>query len=193
MTRTEILNYLIKQNNFKSYLEIGVQNEDSNFNLINCQLKMGVDPNGCTSFTGYSDEFFNINKFSFDLVFIDGDHREAQVTRDINNSLRALNKNGIIVLHDSLPVSEEHQSEEHQVGKIWAGTVWKSLARLRIERDDLDLKIVNTDWGCSILRYGKSTKFQMPVDQALDYTFFYYNAYQLFTIISSEEFLKYYE
>ena len=45
----------------------------------------------------------NLNKESFDCVFIDGLHTYNQVKKDIHNSLKYLNINGIIMLHDCLP------------------------------------------------------------------------------------------
>lgn len=43
MTRTDIINFLIKHKKFKSYLEIGLDNGD-NFKNIKCDLKESVDP-----------------------------------------------------------------------------------------------------------------------------------------------------
>ena len=50
-----------------------------------------------------SDEFFKNNKEKFDLIFLDGLHTYHQTIKDINNSLRNLNSNGIIIIHDCLP------------------------------------------------------------------------------------------
>ena len=50
-----------------------------------------------------SDDFFRDNKEKFDLIFIDGLHETNQVDRDIENSLKFINKGGTILLHDCLP------------------------------------------------------------------------------------------
>ena len=43
MDRIHIINYLIKKNNYKKYLEIGI--EDSfNFENVKIDYKVGVDP-----------------------------------------------------------------------------------------------------------------------------------------------------
>lgn len=50
------------------------------------------------------DSSFNILpklKNKFDLIFIDGDHGTKSVICDINNSLKIINKNGIILIHDT--------------------------------------------------------------------------------------------
>lgn len=189
MKRTDIINYLIDSHDYQSYLEIGVDKPSENFDKIECKFKIGVDPNGAASYTGTSDEFFSENKLTFDIIFVDGLHKEFQVTRDIENSLSCLNNNGRIVLHDCLPISEQHQSEEYN-GGIWAGTVWRSLAKLRMTRSDLSLDIVDTDWGCGILRRGTSKLFSAPQDLVLNYDFFFYNMRELFNIITVDEFVK---
>jgi predicted O-methyltransferase YrrM len=53
-----------------------------------------------------SDSFFQSNKDYFDLFFIDGDHTALQVFKDIENSLKWLNDNGCIVLHDICPLKK---------------------------------------------------------------------------------------
>lgn len=189
MNRTNILNYLIKQYNFSSYLEIGVENENTNFNKINCQFRIGVDPNVPTCFTGTSDDFFQINLNKFDLIFIDGDHKEEQVTKDINNAVDALTPNGIIVLHDCLPEAEWQQTEEYN-NSIWTGTVWRSLAKIRMNNPNLHLDIVNTDWGCGILKVGPSQLYTS--NDPLDYNFYINHKTKIFNIISTDEFIKKY-
>ena len=44
MKRIDIINHLIKQRDYKSYLEIGVQYPHSNYDLINVDYKVGVEP-----------------------------------------------------------------------------------------------------------------------------------------------------
>lgn len=197
MTRTQIINHLINCYHFTRYLEIGVNRPEDNFDFIRCQFKIGVDPNGRTSFTGTSDDFFNINTTMFDIVFIDGLHEEPQVTRDINNSLQWLSPTGIIVTHDSLPVSEKHQSEHYipgnTEGNIWAGTVWKSLARLRMSKTNLELRVVDTDWGCGILRRGPSNLYTQGLGEQLDYDFYLRHREKMFNIITPQQFLQVYK
>ena len=53
-----------------------------------------------------SDEMFanmSINQ-NYDIIFIDGMHSEDYLDRDIINSLKHLNPNGLILCHDVLPV-----------------------------------------------------------------------------------------
>jgi len=101
-TRIEILNNIIKKKNYVSYLEIGTFKEEL-FSKVICEKKIGVDPFSGGTHRMTSDDFFQTNKSKFDCIFIDGLHHYEQVIRDINNSLKILNDNGVILIHDCLP------------------------------------------------------------------------------------------
>ena len=131
MFRWEIINKYIKEKKFKSYLEIGIKNKNFNFNKIECENKIGVDPDYKTKaeYAMTSDEFFKINKNKFDCIFIDGFHEYNQLNKDIKNSLKCLNKNGIIFCHDVFPLSKETclpPLNGKERDEIWNGDCYKS-------------------------------------------------------------------
>jgi len=164
MKRFDILNFLIKKNNYKSFLEIGTQAK-INFNNVKIDKKVCVDPdnNVGANYPITSDEFFKINNENFDIIFIDGLHHADVVYRDIINSLKILNENGTIVVHDVIPASHNAQvipmEKAYNLGTIpWNGDVWKAWIKIRTERKDLSMRVVNTDHGCGIIkpvRYGE--------------------------------------
>ena len=47
-----------------------------------------------------SDKFFENNRKSFDLIYIDGSHHSDQVLKDAENSKKNLNKNGYLLFDD---------------------------------------------------------------------------------------------
>lgn len=149
MKRTDIIQYLIDKNNYKTYLEIGCQ-QDVNFNAICIDHKVGVDPELGGTHRMTSDEFFDKNKEKFDVVFIDGLHENHQVTADINNSLLVLNEGGIIVLHDCNPIKEIHQ-QVPRVSKHWNGDVWKSIVKFQLKNTNYQVHVVNTDEGIGLI------------------------------------------
>ena len=77
---TDVINFLIRQYGYRSYLEIGVD-KNRNYNHIECKLKHGVDPNVPCTFKMTSDEFFATTSTMYDLIFIDGLHEAEQVEK----------------------------------------------------------------------------------------------------------------
>lgn len=53
-----------------------------------------------TTFYGSSDAFFAQNTKEYNFIFVDGDHEESAVTRDLNSSFNWLAPGGVIVAHD---------------------------------------------------------------------------------------------
>lgn len=152
MKRYDIINSLIQKFDYKKYLEIGVQGRVC-FNRVNCDVKTGVDPdpNSGTNHIMTSDEFFEENKIKWDIIFLDGLHHSDQIHKDIINSLDCLNEGGTIVVHDCNPKKYEEQLVPRQT-KRWNGDVWKAIVRLRTERSDLNIFVIDTDEGCGIIR-----------------------------------------
>ena len=105
--RAHLIQRLINKINAQSYLEIGLGTGNV-FRSIKCQTKYGVDPQygnfeyekgiKCMIKPTHemtSDEFFEQNKKTFDVIFIDGMHDSEYVQRDINNSISCLNDGGV--------------------------------------------------------------------------------------------------
>jgi hypothetical protein len=160
MNRISIINQLIQNNNYKSYLEIGVRFKRDCFDQILCESKTSVDPSSIDlyDFNMTSDNFFQINTSKFDIIFIDGLHTAEQCYNDIINSLSILNDNGIIVIHDTNPPTELHALENQYINittkNNWNGCVWKSIFKLRKTRNDLIIETYDVDWGVSLIRRG---------------------------------------
>ena len=192
MKRTDIINFLIQKYGYKSYLEVGTQDPTSNFDLIQAETKVSIDPfpKGKVTFIGTSDEYFDSidNTIQYDIIFIDGLHHDDQVLRDIHNSLNHLSDNGSIVIHDCLPMTERMQ-ERNDHGEEWTGDVWKAIAELRVESIDLDIKVVNTDYGCGIIRRGTNIPYKT---NEVYKSFGYYATHRdnLMNIISIEQFIQ---
>ena len=127
--RYEIIQDIINFKKYNSYLEIGCDRNQS-FSNIKIKKKVGVDPVEGGTHKMTSDEFFNINKDMFDIIFIDGLHEYYQVIKDIENSLNFLNDNGVILLHDCLPRTIWNQITP-RINSDWNGDVWKAIVKCR--------------------------------------------------------------
>jgi hypothetical protein len=105
-----LINDLISDLNYQSYLELGVSLGES-WDRITCDKKIGVDNdiNVANKFDGVihatTDDYFLNNKDKFDLIYIDALHEKNQVYKDFKNSFNSLNDSGIIIFHDINPVS----------------------------------------------------------------------------------------
>jgi hypothetical protein len=169
MKRTDIINHLIKQKGYKSYLEIGVQYPQSNYELVNVDYKVGVEPHPVGDWANKnimpvtSDEWFVDLQEKYDIIFIDGLHTREQCLADILNSLKHLTDNGTILVHDCLPTAEYQTSIEDN-GREWTGDVWKSIVDIK-EKDGLDISTIDTDWGIGCIRLNAdNVGFENPIE-----------------------------
>jgi 16S rRNA G966 N2-methylase RsmD len=132
-TRIDVINHLIRENKYTSYLEIG---HGPSFDGVVCENKKSVDPNAKVRgvIRKTSDDFFAQYNDHVDIIFIDGDHSYEQVKRDVTAALKHLNKGGCIVMHDTCPKDETY------AGLGWCGDPWKVVSELRNSRKHLEFE-----------------------------------------------------
>jgi len=185
------------------YLEIGVSHGAA-FRRITADKKIAVDPAFKLSarsrrlaeakarathyFETTSDAFFAnerafLEQHSIDVALIDGLHSYRQVVRDVENTLRYLRDDGVIVLHDCNPAHAsiacpatsyaDFRAQNHWWDILWSGDVWKAIVHLRSTRDDLRIAVLNCDFGVGLVRKGfPESRFPSSAAQieALNYT-----------------------
>ena len=196
MSRTDIINYVIEKFGFDSYLEIGVQFPDSNYDKIIANGKVGVEPFPVGDWLNLSvvkltsDAFFKIIEpnVKYDVIFIDGLHTREQCLIDIQNSLNHLSDKGFIFVHDCLPTAEYQTSREDN-GREWTGDVWKSIVDIQSE-NGIDVCTIDTDWGIGCIRKDNSKQSKTNSLELTweDYTFY---KQELLNIKSVEEWKEY--
>lgn len=190
--RYELLNHLIQKNNYKFYLEIGVEDPRRNFNAISADIKFSVDPNNefRPNYCGTSDKFFELNneRIRFDIIFVDGLHEADQVYRDIENSFKILMPGGTIVMHDCLPRKEVEQHVPRQQ-EVWTGDVWKAFVRFRENHPYIKMRVVNMDMGMGVLAWADK-KSVFKAEHELSYLNFTKYYKEWLNLISVEEFLN---
>lgn len=109
-----VIDSIVKYTNCKTYLELGVYDGDT-FSLIAKQVNraIAVDIKDLRLqkigefYQMSTDEFFKNFSDNVDIVFIDADHNSNSVIKDFENSLKLLNKYGIIFLHDTDPMEKK--------------------------------------------------------------------------------------
>ncbi len=144
MKRTDVINFLIKENEFNSYLEIGTQTRGQNFDKVVCDTKLCIDndPKSEADIIISSDDFFKGNQISFNVIFIDGDHSYKQSKKDVENALQHLTEDGIIIMHDTLPDNEEYTKPE------WCGEAYKTALDMSKR---YHVKTFNGDHGVTVI------------------------------------------
>lgn len=191
MKRTQIIQKFINQINAKKYLEIGI-GCGVNHSSIYCDYKVSVEPIPTSRLVSIthpmtSDQFFSQNKENFDIIFIDGLHWSEQVYKDIINSLNILNNGGFIICHDINPPDEAHQIyPQLETQTNWNGDCWKAWVKLKSERSDLNMYVIDTDYGCGIISRGNQELIE--IENNLNYNILNNNRAKLLNLITVEEF-----
>ena len=187
--RWDLIEYLIKKNNYTNYLEIGCD-QNQLFSKVAVKNKIGVDPVSGGNIRKTSDVFFKDNKDKFDIVFIDGLHTYDQVKKDILNSVNCLNENGIILVHDCMPDSLGKQAVPRYKMQ-WNGDVWKAIVDLR-QKEDLDIYTCEMDQGIGIITKKKNSSLLIldkPIHK-IKFKDYFYNYKEYMRVISLTEFKK---
>lgn len=189
-----VIQKIITDNKYKSYLEVGIQHGVTLFN-VDVERRVGVDvaitrpliynqfefteaykllhdglaPNS-TLVIKSSDEYFDTATECFSMIFVDGFHSNDQAYRDIIHSLARLNDGGTIVVHDTIPPDAKAATPDVlQAEGAWCGDVWKAIVRLRCSRTDLEIFTVPIPVGFTVIR--PTTEPQALLDKKyLDYT-----------------------
>ena len=186
--RWDLVKEVIKRKNYKRYLEIGCDTDLLFSKIPDLNIKIGVDPISGGNYRGTSDEFFKQNKNYFDCIFIDGLHTYKQVKNDILNSIKFLNEDGVILVHDCLPANF-YQQAVPRCKMLWTGDVWKSIVELRT-KDNIDVCVCRIDMGVGIIKKRKNSKkleFNCSDFSKLKYKEYYANYANFMRIISYED------
>ena len=188
--RWDLIQYLIDKYSFENYLEIGCD-KDQSFSKINIKNKVGVDPFSGGTIRDTSDNFFKSNTKKFDLIFIDGLHHYDQVIKDIYNSLKIIEENGYVLIHDCLPRSIAHQAVPRYRGS-WNGDVWKSIVEMRTN-PNFDTFTCKIDYGVGIIFNRKNTdilKLNISNFKKLKFRDYYENHHEFMRVIEYKKLLE---
>lgn len=183
-TRLDLIKLALQTTGAKSYLEIGCD-KNQIFSQLTVEDMVGVDPARGGNMRMTSDEFFEQNTKTFDVIFVDGLHHYDQVSRDIANALSVLNAGGIIIIHDMLPENEIQACVpfNETAKNKWLGDVWR-LAFDLSNRSDVNFNLVLIDCGCGVLTKGSQEPSNIAATESWD---FYKNNWQRLPLVSFDE------
>ena len=189
-TRQFIIQDIINRKSYKSYLEIGCFDNEL-FNYVKCNKKVGVDPYIGGTIRKTSDKFFDTNTDKFDCIFIDGLHTYSQVKKDIDNSLKILNTNGIILLHDCLPNNYFEQATPRSQ-YTWNGDVWRAIVECRT-KEYLDTYTCYADFGIGVI-FNRKNRSILNINNnnfsKIKFEEYFHNYKKLMNLIEYEELVK---
>lgn len=180
MNRAQLIQNLIENRGYKTYMEIGVLGGNVFF-PIKCQRKVAVDPVFQFNWKGKlgqlisnpinlnaqyfqmtSDDFFKkhgeqiFKKRKLDIALVDGMHEFKNALADTINCMRYLSNGGVVVLHDCNPASYEasvtyEEWKERNFDGFWNGDVWKVILYLRTAYPKLTIFVGDCDHGLGII------------------------------------------
>jgi predicted O-methyltransferase YrrM len=128
----------------------------------------------------------------FDVILVDCWHEESLCRSVIEASLGLLSTSGAIVVHDSNPPTDWHArpSADFRPGEEWTGDVWRAVVRFRAEHPDLDVRTVDTDWGCTVIRPSVAARDAVPAVETLDWSVLQSDRQRLLNIVSMNRFRR---
>jgi len=145
---------LVKQINCKTYLELGIY-DGITLSLVQPFVPriISVDTKDVRKWRigefhlETTDSFFEHFDEKVDVIFIDADHSFESVKKDFVNSIRLLNEFGMIILHDTDPISEMY------IDPGYCGDSYKMDKWLRENYTDLDVMTLPlTQAGLTIIK-----------------------------------------
>ena len=181
--RTDLIQYLIDKNDYKTYLEIGVRNNET-FDAINIENKEGVDPVYPATHNVTSDTFFENITRSWDIIFIDGLHERGQFKRDVLNSMNHLNPGGVVVCHDVDPFCEALL----KYGKSF--DVWEGFVELRQQYGDQYYFACTGAEMCGLVKHANGLQKKYTKEFERNWDYLSQNRLELLNILTPEEFMK---
>ena len=189
LINSAISNFL-KRNKTCNYLEIGCDdNIVFNSIMLPAKFKVGIDPRKGGNYKIKSDNFFRKNKKKFDVIFVDGLHHYEQCQRDVINSLKFLNKNGYLFIHDLLPLDWKMELVP-RIQKRWNGDVWKVGYELS-QSKNLKFYIADMDSGVGFLKKTSNKFIYKKIDTLKNQRFVdYLKIYKQLPIVEAEKALR---
>jgi len=138
---SDLIVQLVKSVNCQTYLELGIYDGSTLSRVgqfvprvIGVDIKdLRINKNiGEFHLSTTQDFLQNFNEM-VDVIFIDADHSFESVKQDFETSLKLLNKLGIVILHDTDPISEKY------LDKGYCGDSYKMIDWLKIEHPEMDV------------------------------------------------------
>ena len=182
----DVVGELLAANGGDRYLELAIDGPSPYFQRVPASIKRAVSLGERSERLASADLAEVVEDGPFDVVFVDTWHEESVCHSAIEASLDLLSPSGAILVHDSNPPTEWHgrPASDFRPGDEWNGDAWRAVVRFRRERPDIDVRTVDTDWGCTIIRPGVRARDPLPTVDRLDWATFERRRSELLNLVS---------
>ena len=168
ITKYKIINFFGENYGYQAYLEIATSTTGHYFSKIDRNIfsttqrllynisseysdGLGVDyAKTSLDTSSLFNELQTLGK-KYDIILVDPYHTYECSLRDIENAFKLLNDHGVIIVHDCNPKNNNWTSPTYKVGG-WMGQTYLAFIDFVHSRIDLEYCVVDSDYGCGIIR-----------------------------------------
>ena len=215
----DIVNWLAKQLNYNSYLQISTYTTGNYFDEIDSTTFLNksclnyktnnTDNSEVGKIAVRNDHQFYMedyqmlkkrylnNEQKYDIVFVDSYHTFEQTMEDLLLACELVSERGLIVVHDCKPEKKESIGNEFIEGS-WLGQSYEAFIKFRYQNPQHSCFVINTDYGCGVIQKNVFNKKYLEIpenvtlDEAVKWSFFKKYHVKLLDLVSVNEFkLKY--
>lgn len=205
----DIINYLGKEYNYSSFLEIssfstGHAYDKVSDTIFNKELFMYIPTESYGQKMSrrdttekpitYQEGLTKFKDRKFDVVFVDPWHTFEQSKLDIENAFELVSDNGIIVIHDCAPLVPGLVGD-YKRGS-WCGQTYEAFIDFNINHPNTQTFVVNLDYGCGIIKKNSTRQPPYKLENNLtlkdvaEWNYFDKNRKKLLNLINADEFKK---
>ena len=138
---SDLIVQLVKSVNCRTYLELGIYDGSTLARVgqtvprvIGVDIKdLRINKNIGEFHLSTTQDFLQNFNDMVDVIFIDADHSFESVKEDFESALKLLNEFGIIILHDTDPISEKY------LDKGYCGDSYKMLDWLEVNHPEMSV------------------------------------------------------
>ena len=167
-TKSDLVNWLAKQREYRSYLELSTATTGLRYGEIDrayfavshrlmyrCPSDyadgLPIDFRSVGHDISDSVRVIRERGYRYDIILVDPLHEYGASMRDLTEALSLLTDRGTMVVHDCLPPTPELAVPNFITGG-WCGVTYQAYLDFVFARANLEYRTVDIDFGCGVIR-----------------------------------------